>query len=279
LYLLQYNISVKHTLLNNDPMDSAVEPGNIDRQSLWSYISYKISNKKKRNVGAKRIPWKKEMRRRELLKRATVTGAIFSLADILVDGVMAQDRAENIIGRFAALEGEKGEMNRGKQHPPEDQGTDRQKLKISLLKRREIQAPIAACLIREFAKVIGQEKALEVATTAVQEDAMLAGKMIAEKHGRNSMKELGSFIREMWAEDDAITMHFLEESEQNLSFDVTRCRYAELYEKAKMKELGFCLSCCRDEPFARGFNPQIKLLRTQTIMQGSSHCDFRFVLE
>ncbi len=65
----------------------------------------------------------------------------------------------------------------------------------------------------------------------------------------------------------------------NNRFDVTRCRYAELYEKAEMKELGFCLSCCRDELFTKGFNPRMKLLRTQTIMQGSSLCDFRFILE
>ena len=26
----------------------------------------------------------------------------------------------------------------------------------------------------------------------------------------------------------------------------------------------------------RGFNPDLKLTRTQTIMQGASHCDFRF---
>ena len=176
-------------------------------------------------------------------------------------------------------EGEKGEMDRENQHHPEDQGSDQQTLEISHLKRREVQAPIAACLIRGFAKVMGQDKAEEIATAAVQADAMMAGKIMAEKYGGNTMKELGRVVREIWAEDDAMTIHFLEETEQNLSFDVTRCRYAELYEKAEMKELGFCLSCCRDETFTKGFNPRMKLLRTQTIMQGSSLCDFRFVLE
>ena len=28
-----------------------------------------------------------------------------------------------------------------------------------------------------------------------------------------------------------------------------------------------------------GFNPDIELTRTQTIMQGASHCDFRFKLK
>jgi hypothetical protein len=126
---------------------------------------------------------------------------------------------------------------------------------------------------------MGQDKALEVATASVQADAMMAGKRMAEKYGGNSMTELGRIVRKVWAEDDAMTIRILEETEQALSFDVTRCRYAKLYEKAEMKELGFCLSCCRDEPFIKGFNPRMKLLRTQTIMQGSSLCDFRFVLE
>jgi hypothetical protein len=170
-------------------------------------------------------------------------------------------------------------MNRENQHHLESSGAGQQTLEISHLQRREIQAPIAACLIRGFARVIGQDKALEVATAAVQADAMMAGRIMAEKYGGNSMKELACVVREVWAEDDAMTIQILEETKQNLSFDVTRCRYAELYEKAEMKELGFCLSCCRDEPFTKGFNPRMKLLRSQTIMQGSSLCDFRFVLE
>ena len=34
--------------------------------------------------------------------------------------------------------------------------------------------------------------------------------------------------------------------------------------------------CGLDFPFAEGFGPDIKLARTQTIMQGASHCDFRY---
>jgi hypothetical protein len=143
-------------------------------------------------------------------------------------------------------------MDGENQHHPEDQGTDQHAREISHLKRREIQAPIAECLIRGFAEVVGQDQAVEAATAAVQADAMTAGKMMADKYGGNTMQELGCVVREIWAEDDAMTIHVLEETERTLSFDVTRCRYAELYEKAEMKELGFCLSCCRDEPFTKG---------------------------
>ena len=62
-----------------------------------------------------------------------------------------------------------------------------------------------------------------------------------------------------------------------LSFNVTRCRYAEMYRSLGIAEVGALLSCNRDFSLVEGFNPDIALTRTQTIMQGASHCDFRFV--
>ena len=41
-------------------------------------------------------------------------------------------------------------------------------------------------------------------------------------------------------------------------------------------DLAFLPVCSLDFPFAEGFGPDIKLMRTQTIMQGASHCDFRY---
>jgi predicted ArsR family transcriptional regulator len=34
--------------------------------------------------------------------------------------------------------------------------------------------------------------------------------------------------------------------------------------------------CNRDHAMIDGFNPDLKLTRTQTVMEGASHCDFRF---
>jgi L-2-amino-thiazoline-4-carboxylic acid hydrolase-like protein len=54
------------------------------------------------------------------------------------------------------------------------------------------------------------------------------------------------------------------------------CRYAQLYKELGEPELGFLLVCSADFRMAEGFDPDIKLTRTQTIMQGASHCDFRY---
>ena len=36
------------------------------------------------------------------------------------------------------------------------------------------------------------------------------------------------------------------------------------------------MHCNRDHAMIEGLNPDLKLTRTQTVMEGASHCDFRF---
>jgi hypothetical protein len=61
--------------------------------------------------------------------------------------------------------------------------------------------------------------------------------------------------------------------------DVTACRYAQFYNKIGAPELGFLLTCSADFAHAEGFGAGVQLTRTQTIMQGASHCDFRYLLK
>jgi hypothetical protein len=101
---------------------------------------------------------------------------------------------------------------------------------------------------------------------------------MASKFGGNSTQELLQIVRQVWAEEDALVYEILEQTDQRLSFNVTRCRYAEMYERLGLKEFGYCLSCNRDESLINGFNPRMELVRTQTIMQGAKICDFRIVV-
>jgi hypothetical protein len=154
-----------------------------------------------------------------------------------------------------------------------------QPIEMSLLKRREIEAQVAVPLIQAFAEKLGQEEALAVTTKVIQALAGAAGRELATKLGGNDIPALARAVKEVWAREDALEVNFLEATGHRLSFNVTRCAYAELYEELGVTEFGHCLSCSRDASFAEGFNPRLKLKRTQTIMQGAPHCDFRFSLD
>jgi hypothetical protein len=79
-----------------------------------------------------------------------------------------------------------------------------------------------------------------------------------------------------WAAADALDYRVRERSQGAFSADVTRCRYAQFYKELGAPELGFLLVCSADFSFAEGFGPDVKLTRTQTIMQGAGHCDFHY---
>lgn len=79
-----------------------------------------------------------------------------------------------------------------------------------------------------------------------------------------------------YARDDALEYGVIEQSQDAFEFNVTGCRYAEFYKELGEPELGFLLVCSLDFPTAEGLGSDIQLAHTQTIMQGATHCDFRY---
>lgn len=149
---------------------------------------------------------------------------------------------------------------------------------IGVLKRREIEARILAPLINAFAAAFGRERVIEVAERVIVEIAHQQGKALADQMGGNSLSHFVSG-KDPWVKGDALQIEVLESTDTTYHFNVTRCRYAEMYRALGIPELGGVLSCGRDYALGEGFNPDLKLIRTQTIMEGAPFCDFRYRME
>jgi L-2-amino-thiazoline-4-carboxylic acid hydrolase len=148
---------------------------------------------------------------------------------------------------------------------------------LRLLEQREIEARIVGPLIRAFSDEVGRDRALEIVAGVIRKLALESGGELARSLGERSLEAFAqSFDR--WRENGALEIDVLEQSPARLSFNVTRCRYAEMYRALGLADLGANLSCQRDFALAQGFNPAIELTRTQTIMEGAPFCDFRFRL-
>ncbi|HEX7629014.1 MAG TPA: L-2-amino-thiazoline-4-carboxylic acid hydrolase [Candidatus Methylomirabilis sp.] len=149
---------------------------------------------------------------------------------------------------------------------------------VGVLKRREIEARILAPLIGAFSAEFGRDRVLEIARGVIVQIAREQGRSLAEQMGGNG---LAHFVKskENWVKGDALSIEVRQVSETAYDFDVTRCRYAEMYRALGIPELGAVLSCGRDFALGEGFNPDLKLTRTQTIMEGAPCCDFRYRLE
>jgi len=146
---------------------------------------------------------------------------------------------------------------------------------IGILKRREIEARILAPVLDALGQEFGREKVLEITRQAIIAIAHRQGREFATQLGKNDLPSFGNSL-ESWGKDGALQLRILHQDAESLDFDVTECRYAQLYRSLGLDELGSILSCSRDAAFAEGFNERISLTRTQTIMQGAPSCDFRF---
>jgi hypothetical protein len=147
---------------------------------------------------------------------------------------------------------------------------------LGILARRRIEAeiikPIYEILVRDY----GKDKAQAVIGEAVAGAAVKAGEYFAAREPNGP--DLAGFValQELWEKDDALKVDVIASDATHFDYDVHRCRYAEMYREMGLGEIGHLLSCNRDELFIVGYDPRVQLTRTQTLMEGASHCNFRY---
>lgn len=149
---------------------------------------------------------------------------------------------------------------------------------IGVLRRREIEARLLAPLLDALGAEFDRQRVLEIARRVVLQIAAQQGEQLAAQLGGCSLAHFAVSL-EAWTRDGALQIEVKEQSDDVFAFNVTRCQYAEMYQRLGIPELGALLSCNRDAALIQGFNPRVEFNRTQTIMQGASFCDFRYQLE
>jgi hypothetical protein len=153
-------------------------------------------------------------------------------------------------------------------------------MSISVIEQAKIQAQVLVPLVKTLQAELGAARANALVRKALGDLYRGFGEEFwkARNHGKNEA-DLGEAVASAfrtYARDDALAYDVIEQTHDAFAFDVKRCAYAEFYKALGEPELGFLLICTADFAIAEGFGPDIKLTRTQTIMQGASHCDFRY---
>jgi hypothetical protein len=148
---------------------------------------------------------------------------------------------------------------------------------ISTLTKRRLQAQVIKPIYEEMEQVLGAEKAQQILADAIRKASVAEAREFAEK-APGKKTDMASFISlyDLWSQDGALEVEIIEESTDRYDFDVTRCRFAEMYHEMGLGHIGHLLSCHRDGTFCEGYDPAISLEREQTIMQGNERCTFRY---
>lgn len=146
---------------------------------------------------------------------------------------------------------------------------------VGILTRREIEARILAPVIDALGQRFGRDEVIAIVRDTVATIARDQGRALAAARGDQSLTTFAE-MRGPWTKGGALELRVIQETPEHYDYDVTRCRYAEMYRALGMPELGEVLSCNRDASLIEGFNPGVTLERTQTIMEGAPCCDFRY---
>lgn len=143
-----------------------------------------------------------------------------------------------------------------------------------------VQRRVEANILKHVYETLIESHGEDVAKKAIADSVRKASIAQAKEMSEGVETSMISFIElmEMWTRGGALETTVLDANEKEFNFDVTRCRYSEMYKEMGLGDIGHLLSCQRDGTFCEGYDSRIKMTRSQTIMQGAPTCTFRFKL-
>ena len=150
---------------------------------------------------------------------------------------------------------------------------------IPVIEQVKIQAQVLVPLVKTLRAELGEERANTIVRKALAVLYRKLGEQWWRRQGGRDLGETMASAFDRFAAVDALDYEVLRRTPDGFDINVTGCRYAEFYKEIGAPELGFLLVCSADFSMAEGFGADVQLTRTQTIMQGASHCDFRYALK
>ncbi|NDV28819.1 L-2-amino-thiazoline-4-carboxylic acid hydrolase [Desulfovibrio sp. JC010] len=148
---------------------------------------------------------------------------------------------------------------------------------VSQISRRLIEAELYGELYATMSEQLGKEQALQIITENLQKSARKAGQGFAASVDTPNLEHFSTVV-EIWKKEDAIEVSDISINGNELTIKVVRCRYQESYREMGLpEELCTLLSCSRDEPFAKGYNDKLSMVRDTTLAEGGDCCPFKFI--
>ena len=158
---------------------------------------------------------------------------------------------------------------------------EKSKIAIPVIEKRKLQAEVIIAIYDEMKEAFGEIKAKKILEKAIIKNAVSEGSKLRQEIDKKVDKKtsvINRFINvfELWKVGGALEIKEIKKTNEVYHFDVTRCKYAEMYDEMGIKDLGKLLSCNRDYNFSIGFDQNLKLERNKTIMEGHKCCTFRY---
>jgi hypothetical protein len=133
--------------------------------------------------------------------------------------------------------------------------------------------------MKNLMKQIGREKFLDMLKKSSEmlyesnEDAYF-------KNKERTLKTWSDFSKKLMKNwDNILTGEILTDTENELEIKYTECLYAKTFREADAGDIGYAALCYQDYPWTKQFNPNLKLIREKTLMQGYDCCHFKWIMK
>lgn len=147
---------------------------------------------------------------------------------------------------------------------------------LPYLERVKIQVEILLPFYRRVRAALGEERAAALLRESVSEFGTGLGEQVAKSAAGTSLEKLKTLLP-VFTAGDALEVEPLVDTADEFSMNVRGCRYAAFFKALGEPEFGAMLTCEVDPPLTAGIGRDLTLRRSQTILKGGSHCDFRWM--
>jgi hypothetical protein len=140
---------------------------------------------------------------------------------------------------------------------------------ISFLQAVKIQARAIVPVVKALERELGAERAHQIVGDAIAESW---AEFTASRQPTTNTHpgDAGSGF------DFPVERIIVRESATEYGVDMKKCAFAEYFRKIGEPEIGALLTCGVDNAVERKMRPDWEFKRSQTLMQGAPHCDFRW---
>ena len=143
--------------------------------------------------------------------------------------------------------------------------------KPTVLDAVKIQARAVIPIVRALERELGKERAHSIVGQAIADSyAEWQGKAVST---RNSHPRDNNIEEQFPVETEVV-----EDTDSTFAINMTRCRFAEYFRAIGAADVGALLTCGLDFAAEGVLRPDWEFRRSQTLMGGASHCDFRWRL-
>jgi len=132
-------------------------------------------------------------------------------------------------------------------------------------------------LAKAMQEDMGEDKTIDFLKKNTSKRMLDYGKTQAGDAKDTSLGQYTEQFRDVDGYKNMLEMEIVEDTEKAFELKVTGCIWASVFRDEEAGELGNAMVCHGDYAWAEGFNPNIKLVRDKTLMQGDPICNHRYV--